>query len=257
MSHLYAYCDESGKDHEHDIVVFNALMAGFESWERLSKAWTELLRCYQLEDFHAKFAFRHSQHYGTMKSGTAEDRTRDIFPFVRAIVECIELGIITAVDVRAYKLPTLHKIRLNISEDPHYFAFYVAISQIMQHRQIPKDYTVGLVLDEDEAKAMPIYKFLLRMKKANEEAKRRISAICFMDDSQSPQLQAVDLFTYLCRLRGEQMFLKKDNPYASLSNAFEPSGSTGKETLHICGGLYGEPQLRDYLQGQIEKDATG
>jgi hypothetical protein len=154
VSHLYAYCDESGKDHEHDVVVFNALVGDFRSWERLSESWTEVLRRYRLKNFHAKEALRYSQPYGAMKPGPPEERAKDVLPFVRAIVEGIELVVIAAIDVRAYKLPTLHKIRLNISEDPHYFAFYVAISQILQHPRIPRDYTIGMVLDDDEAKAI-------------------------------------------------------------------------------------------------------
>ena len=185
-----------------------------------------------------------------MKPGTAEDRAKDVQPFVKSIIEGIALGSVAAVDVRAYKLPTLHKIRLNVSEDPHYFAFYLSISSALQHVRIPKDYTVGLILDEDEAKAIQVYKFLLRMKKANAEVKRRIPSICFMDDSQSPQLQAVDLFANLCRLASEEKFLGKPNPYSSLCGFFNPPGTTGKEKLDICGGLYGERQLRDYLESR-------
>jgi hypothetical protein len=255
VAHFYAYCDESGKDHSHDMVVFNALVSGFNKWEDFSRRWMELLRQYRIDAFHAKEAFRYSQPYGIMKPGSEEERARDILPFVRAIVEGIELGVIGAIDVRAYKLPTLHKIRLNISDDPHYFAFFVVLSKILRFHRVPKDSSLGLVSDDDEAKAMAVYKFLLRMKKANQEVKKRVPTICFMDDEQSPQLQAVDLFTYLCRLRGEQQFLGKKNPYVSLSDAFDPPAVTNRETMDIEGGLYGEPQLRDYLQTQIEKDA--
>jgi hypothetical protein len=248
MAHLYAYCDESGKEHEHNIVVFNGLVDNFVRWERFSESWTRLLRHYGLTEFHAKEALRHSRQYGTMKpSDDAEDRAKDVLPFVREIVEGLELGIIAAVNVRAYNLPTLHSLRVNISDDPHYFGFYLAISSILQHYRIPKEYTVGLILDDDEAKAIQVYKFLGRMKRANEEVRRRIQTICFMDDRSSPQVQATDLFAYLCRIDAEQKFLGKPHPYATLCESFNRP-STGKECLEIAGGFYSESQLREYME---------
>jgi hypothetical protein len=247
MAHLYAYSDESGKHNEHRIVVFNALVDGFKAWERFSESWARLLRRYELNSFHAKDALRHSQPYGTMKPGTAEERAQDVLPFVREIVEGLELGVIAAIDVGAYRLPTLHALRLNIGDDPHYFAFFVSISAIMLHYRIPREYSVGLILDEDEEKAMHVYSFYLRMKRANAEAKKRLATICFMDDRQSPQVQAADLFTYLCRVDAESRFLGKGHPYAILCDQFNIP-STGKERLEITGGFFSEPQLRDYME---------
>ncbi len=227
VAHLYSYCDESGKEHSHDIVVFNALVDSFKNWEHISELWMGLLRQYQLTEFHAVEALRHSQTYGAMKPGTADQRAADVLPFVRLIVENLEFGVIGAIHVRAYKLPTLHKLRLNVSEDPHYFAFYNTIATILQHWTAPREYTTGLILDDDEEKAIECYKFLGRMKRASPEVRRRIPSICFMNDSQSPQLQAVDLFTYLCRIDAERMFLNKPNPYNILSEQFNRP-STGK-----------------------------
>jgi hypothetical protein len=249
MAHLYAYSDESGKHNEHRVVVFNALVDGFKAWEQFSQSWVQLLRQYELDSFHAKEALRYSQPYGTMKPGTAEERAKEVLPFIRAIIEGLELGVIAAIDIGAYKLPTLHSLRLNISDDPHFFAFYVAISEIMRHWRVPKNYTVGLILDEDEEKALQVFKFLVRMKKVNSEAKKRIPSICFMDDRSSPQVQAADLFTYLCRVEAERKFLGKEHPYALLLDAFN-TPVTGKERLEIGGGYYGESQLRKYMESK-------
>lgn len=247
MPHLYAYCDESGKHHEHRIVVFNALVSSFQKWERFSRLWALLLARYGLNEFHATAALEYSRPYGSMKPGTADMRAQDVLPFVRLIVESIDLGVVAAIDVAAYKLPKLHAMRLNISDDPHYFAFYVAISEIMRYRRVLPDHSVGLILDDDEEKAVPVYKFLSRMRKANEEAHRRITSICFMDDRSSPQVQAADLFTYLLRIDAQRRFLGKEHRYPTLCEAFEKP-MTGKECLEIVGGFYSEPQLMAYME---------
>jgi hypothetical protein len=253
MPHLYAYCDESGKHQEHKIVVFNALVEDFTTWERVSKSWVRLLERYQLKEFHAKKALRHSQQYGTMKAGNAEERTNDVLPFVREIVEGIRVGVVAAVDVAAYKLPSLHRLRLNISDDPHYFGFYVALSALLGHPRIPRQHSAGLILDHDEEKAVQCYRFLMRMRKANPEAKGRLPTICFMDSTSSPQLQAADLFSYLCRIHAEMKFLGKKHPYAALCESFERP-STGKERLEIVGGFYGERHLRDFMESKSAQE---
>jgi Protein of unknown function (DUF3800) len=252
VPHLFCYCDESGKHNEHPIVVFNALVDGFKSWEDFSVRWAQLLNRYRLTEFHAKEALRHSQPYGTMNPGTAEKRAEDVLPFVREIVEGIAFGVIAAVDVRAYKLPTLHKLRLNISDDPHFFALYLTVSAILRRFTEPSERTVGLILDDDEEKAIRCYKFLGRMKRANPEVRQRIPSICFMDDSPSPQVQATDLFAYLCRVDAELRFLGKEHPYRALCEEFNVP-RTGKERIEIAGGFYGELHLRDYMESREEK----
>src|SRR5712691_1074398 len=103
MASLYAYFDESGTEHQHQIVVFNALVDTMDSWRAFGNGWARLLRQYHLSEIHATDVLRYSLPYGTMKPGTAEDRARDVLPFVRAITDGLELGIVSAVKVSAYK----------------------------------------------------------------------------------------------------------------------------------------------------------
>lgn len=77
-------------------------------------------------------------------------------PFVHEIVKGPELGILIAVDVAAYKAAdrALHK---RFGPDPHLFAFYLALSEIMQFFMIPPNLTVGLILDDEEKKSKLCY----------------------------------------------------------------------------------------------------
>jgi hypothetical protein len=249
LAHVYAYCDESGKEHEHKIVVFNCLADIQRGWDRLKDTWMRLLQHYHLSEFSAKQALRHSQQYGTMGPGTAEQRASDVMPFVRAIVDNLELGVIGAIDVQVYKSQQFQSLRSSIHEDPHFFAFYVALSKLLQHWTVPSDYTVGLILDDDEQKAMQCYKFLKRMKAADPEVRRRVPYICFGDDKSAFEVQAADVFTYLCRIDAEKKFVGKEHPYRTLCDAFEIP-ITGTERLQIEGGFYGQQHLAEYMESR-------
>lgn len=252
MAHFYGYCDESGKFKDHAMVVFNGLVNNFKMWTAFGEEWMRLLRHYGLSDFHAFKALKHHEQYGTMKPGTAEDRANDVMPFVRAIVERVEFGVVAAVDVKAYMLASLQLLRQKIADDPHYFAFYAAVSAILKHWTVPPNYLVGLILDDDEDKAIPVYQFLRRMKRANDEVRKRVTSICFSNDKSSPAVQAADLFSYLTRRDAQRIFLGIPHPYAALCDAFQKPVS-GKEILEIGGGIFQEEQLKDYMEKARKK----
>lgn len=66
------------------------------------------------------------------------------------------------------------------------------------------------------------------------------------------QVQATDLFAYLCRVDAERRFLGKEHPYRALCEEFNVP-RTGKERIEIAGGFYGELHLRDYMESREEK----
>jgi hypothetical protein len=156
LAYLYAYCDESGKYKEHPIVTFSALVDGMERWRALTERWIALLRLYEIPALHAVRALRHSQPLGKFgKCSTAEERASQIAPFISEITSGLALAISISVDVRAYeRTRAIHKL---YGEDPHYFAFFMAINMMLTYFAIPKPYTIGLILDDEEKKAMRCY----------------------------------------------------------------------------------------------------
>jgi uncharacterized protein DUF3800 len=108
VAHLFAYFDESGKYKDHPVITFSGFVAGFQQWQNFQDKWNGLLREYKIDAVHTSKAIRYSRPYGNMKAcRTAEDRAKDILPFIREIREGIELGIYFAVDVKE----TLNKHR--------------------------------------------------------------------------------------------------------------------------------------------------
>src|ERR1700719_1591085 len=59
MAHLYAYCDESGKQDDHQVVVFTALVDNMDRWMTFGNNWRQLLRRYELTEFHAVEALKY------------------------------------------------------------------------------------------------------------------------------------------------------------------------------------------------------
>lgn len=245
MASLYGYFDESGKFLDHPIVVFAGFVDGFQPWYEFYGKWNQWLRHYEITALHAAEALRHSQPYGKMKAGSPEDRTSDILPFVREITSGIELAVLAAVDVRAYK--TAHSlIHQKYGVDPHYFAFNLAVRQMLTHFEIPKKHTFGLICDEDEEKAIRCYGLLKKLKREYPEVRDRVKNICFGDDIEHPQLQAADLFSYITRLEAQRQFAQKDHPYKDLKGAFEYLAPDTGRHLHFVGGYYGAEELANF-----------
>jgi hypothetical protein len=252
LAYLYAYCDESGKQDDHLIVVFSSLVDGFENWRRFGDKWAALLRRFHLTSFHAVKAMRYSQPYGTLQPSDATQRARDLLPFAEAIVDGVEFGAIVAIDVGAYKSKEREDLRLNVSEDPHYFAFFIAVSKIVGHWIVPRNHTVGLILDDDEGKSIDCYKFLLRMKRANIDVRNRVTSICFSDDKSSPQVQAADLFACLARLRAQETFVGRTNEYASLCEVFDRKGNQAKRLI-VDSSYLQKADLQDFVNSRKTK----
>ena len=245
MAHLYAYFDESGKQADHPIVAFSGLVAGFERTRVFQKKWAQLLRSNHVEEFHAVDALRHSKPYGSMKTATADERARDILPFIREITEGLELGISFAVDVKAYQSPTLEFLHQAFGTDPHYFGFFVAINALLTDDEIPRHLTIGLILHDEEKKAIECYRLLKKMKRSNKHVKERITSICFSDDT-SPAVQASDLFAYFTRAEAERRFAGKEYPYGALFSEFENVSKMTGHHLHFSSGFYDAEELSAY-----------
>ena len=247
MANFFSYWDESGKHDAHQVIVFNGLVDKPEPWIAFFEKWHSLLRQYELPYFHAVQALRHSVAYGTMKRGTAEDRAKDVLPFVDAITHGIEVGIQVAVDVAAYK-SAHQKLHNRFGGDPHLFAFYLAISEILRYWQTPKHLTFGMILDDEEKKAKLCYDLWTKLKMIVPEVREQITTICFADDKTEPALQAADLFCYLCRLESERRFFGKPHPYQALFDALRPAPG---HRMRSPGGFYGKQQINDYVVQQV------
>ncbi|MBZ5493135.1 MAG: DUF3800 domain-containing protein [Acidobacteriia bacterium] len=253
MKTIYAYCDESGKHQEHKVVVFSALVADSQTWQSFGSHWMQLLSRYELNHFSMKEAVRYSQKYGSMKKGTAKERAADILPLIQAIANGLELGVTWGVEVSAYKAPSRFSLRINFGDDPHFFVFHNAVMSIIRHyKRLSIPWKVGLILDDDEAKAIPCYQFLRRMKRASEEVRNHVDSICFSNDKASPYVQAADAFSYLYRISIEEAMLGKPHEYQALTDIFK-NPNPFQCRIRVEDGTYRGEQLDSFLANALSE----
>jgi hypothetical protein len=241
LAHLYAYFDQSGSLAEHPVIALCGFVDILQRWSELDDKWRSLLREYEIDCLHAVKALRYSQPYGKMEKGDAQKRILDILPFVRAVRDKLELAVIFAVDIKAYKTaPSI--VREAFGDKPDYFAFYETIVRILKHFALPKNYEVALVHDENDEQSLRFYQMLRKMKLEIPEVKKRITSICFCSDVAHPALQAADLIAYVSRKEADRRFFGKDYEFKALFDEFESTSASGKR-LNFTGGFFGTENL--------------
>jgi Protein of unknown function (DUF3800) len=239
---LFAYFDESGKFHDHSVVSVCGFVDTAEHWTHFSLDWKYWLRRSGLACLHAKKALRHSQPLSKkLPAFEPIPRSNAIAPFIRTIKQNLVFGVGVAVHVAAFQAAP-SRMTEAFSGDPQYLAFTKAIYITLDH--FPDEKTsVALICDDDQEKALSVYRLLMRMKSADPKIKKRIPSICFGDDCEYPSLQAADLFSYLLRLEAERTFHGKQNPYAALDA--EMRIREEGQRITVKGGLWGTEEFAD------------
>jgi len=203
MASLYGYFDESGKSHDHDVVVFSGFVATHDAWEDLSDEWRRLLLQSNLSELH----FKQQKH-----------RTSLLKKFIRAIKLHIEFGISVAVKVSAFEaLPEEIKIGIGgPKRDPHYLAFKMVLFAIVRKMIREPGSTINFVCDEDEGTTMFCYHSYKLIKRQFKDMREQLVSFSVADDKHFPQLQASDLMAALTRLKAESALLNKEDPALGL-----------------------------------------
>jgi hypothetical protein len=216
MAVMQAYFDESGKWKDQKVVSFCGVSATQPKIQQLDKDWRSLLRRYGMPALHMKEAFRLKRPLGkNVKAQTIPERIEALKPFADVIREHMEIGIVVAVDVGAYKQMSHEaKRRLGGSDDPHYMAFMTAIMAPV--KQLHNDDRLSLVCDDDEATALNSYHFYRRIRKLSREAHTKLVAMSFAHDTEFPPLQAADFIAALARLQAIRMFFNRPYDYHPL-----------------------------------------
>jgi hypothetical protein len=245
VPHLYGHFDESGKYEQHPIVSLSGLVGDFVHWQSFTAEWLRLLRDCGLPVLHATEILNPATPFGNLGSiGTHAARSAQIEPFIKSVVEKLNgVAIAVAVDAEAYsRVQELHR---EFTKDPHYFAFFMVVNNLLTHISIPRKLTVGLIFDDDQEKAMRSYRLLKRLKQQIPEVRSRVTSVCFSDDRDAPQVQAADLFTQLSRLEAMRIFAGVSYPYESLFHAFGAVMPTGE---HLCmdARFFSEEVLRTF-----------
>jgi hypothetical protein len=191
LAALFGFFDESGKHHEHDIVVFSGFLATWNAWEVLNEEWMRLLRVHNLDAIH--FA-EHQKQASLMKK------------CIRAIKVNVEFGVTVAVKVEAFNaLP--EQLKQEVGRNANYFAFRWAVFAMTSHIRSTEGNHIHLVCDEDEEAVPEFYKWYKKVKIDLPQMQRCLASICFGNDLFLPQLQAADVFAGINRQEAKRRLI--------------------------------------------------
>lgn len=130
---------------------------------------------------------------------TKKEKMLDDFATIIEETKIVCVGAV--VDSIAYKTLDIPKVRENWSDDPHYLAFSYTVMGLWGKVDWSGDphATIGLIMDDDEEKAIPCYCLLKSLREQVPKAKERISGICFGRDDLYPGIQAADIIAHEAR----------------------------------------------------------
>ena len=107
----------------------------------------------------------------------------------------------TVIDVKAFQSLNLPILRERTAGDPHYLAFETTVLGALEKVLWgdPSSGTMGLIMDDDQEKAMSCYRLYRMIREHIPKAKERISGICFASDELYPGIQAADILAHESR----------------------------------------------------------
>jgi hypothetical protein len=224
MVALHGFFDESGKGHEHPVVVFSGFVATASAWERLCEDWEVLLRRYKIARLHF------TEH---------KRETEMINQFIKVITRNVETGVSVAVDVNAFKkLP--ESLRGQIGNDPYYIAFKCVVLDLINRVCSVPGASLSFTCDEDENTTSICLDWYRKLKKEESDAHSRLASFCVASDAHYPQLQAADLFAGVNRPEATHRLLRYENRYMGFFRALR-LGDLNFRTLILTNSI-----LRDF-----------
>jgi hypothetical protein len=212
MALIHLYCDESGKFGHSDFTSFCGYVGNSGEWEKFSESWNQIRRFYEVPAIHMS-AIMHPEdnpEWLAVKNrwGTEWEERRDemLARLAMKIQEHTLICVGATVDSAYFDSMPPSEFKEKV-EDTHYLAFQdVVLRSIDKVQWDDSDYALGLVLDDDERTAVTCYELFRKLRLWKPEIKKRISGICFVEDSRYPGVQAADMIAYEAR---RLMFEKK------------------------------------------------
>jgi Protein of unknown function (DUF3800) len=207
MAHVFFYADESGKYPGSSCISFCGYVGNVDAWQRLANDWNGLRLKLDVPPIHMaammhpdddeEWAATKEVHRANWEK--FRDDTLDAFA---SLIQAASVACIGAVvDCDAFRDLPLVNLKNRVS-DPHYIVFEWAILRAID-RVTWADPTgaLGIIVDDDEAKAMHCYALLNQLKRepALSRVKERVSGICFADDKKYIGVQAADMIAFESR----------------------------------------------------------
>lgn len=204
MAHAHFYCDESGKTHSSPFVSFCGYIGNNDQWEQFRAKWRELRLFLGVPPIHVTAIMNSdkNEEWAKVKRkwGADWEKKRDemLLGFANVVYDSKVACVGASIDCSAYKM--FPKTMKATYQDAHYLAFqWTVLRSIEKVEWGDSEALLGLVMDDDQEKAIHCYQLFTSLKKQKPEIKKRISGICFSNDKFYPGLQAADMIAYEAR----------------------------------------------------------
>jgi len=230
MAALYAYFDESGKSHQHDVVTFSGFISTWDRWQSLGEEWRRILRQCNIP------ALKFSEH---------KRRTSVMKKFIHVMRTEIEFGLSVSVKVEAFESLPDH-LKTDLGGDPHHMAFRTVLMAMIRRMTAEPGTVINFTCDEDESTTLNCYKWYKEFKREYDEAREKLVSFCVADDVYLPQLQAADVFAGLSRAEAELRLLGRSYDFGELFEEFARQDGSGR--LHFATLFCDDSSLRELAE---------
>lgn len=236
MAFLKGYFDESGKHQRSDVVSFCGFVES--DWEPFQNEWNYLLRRNKISSLHIG--------KDALKADAA--RIKMYAQFVQAIKKTVAQGFAMVVDVAAFKNMSA-VVRKEYRDDSHFLAFSSVVRDVVRYANVLPDPSVAIICDDEPSKACECYKMfdVMRQNSEQPESRKTLRSIAFADAGFYTQLQAADLFAYICRAESRYRFFGEDLPQRVLFKEFQMDAPEFRTTFKT--GMWDAAILQEYDAG--------
>lgn len=236
---LFGYFDESGKFKDQNIVSFAGVVTSFSRAQDFGNDWNYWLRHFGLKCLSMKDALNHKTPLGTRDPAKgSKDRCAALMNFAGCIGKHVELIVGIAIDVKAFDSLNSEAKRL-LGNDPHFVAFTKVIAETVKF--VPEDTPISVICDDEEYFAEKCLKLYRRLKLMQKPMRKRLTSICFADDSGYPAIQAADMISSLMRLEAQRQINGVSYEYQSFYSFLMTEGNSNKARYSV--GIFGREQL--------------
>jgi hypothetical protein len=206
MAAVQFHCDESGKFKNSEYVSFCGFLGNGDQWGKFVAAWRAARILHHTPPIHVSAMLHPSEKNGwltlSQKHGDKwPDKRQELLKEFATIIEQHKLVCFgTVIDAVAFKSLGLPILQERTTGDPHYLAVETTmVGALEKVLWGDSNATMGIVMDDDEEKAIPCYALYRMVRQHHPKAKERYSGICFASDDLYPGIQAADMLSHESR----------------------------------------------------------
>ena len=196
MAGILLALDESGKLDNTEDVVFGGCMSENGESHRFGEKWNARLDESKIDSLHMRDAMRLGGDFRGWKDSDRDDYCANSrhWPHGAIPIPMLVAAPMTSTEFRA--MPQANQKQLKIL---CYLRFRGLCTGGREFHPQGEPHSLQIVCDLSEEYSIEVLRLFHRLRRRNEEIKRRCHALFFADDRYIPVLQLADMFAYVCR----------------------------------------------------------